>query len=150
MLISLYSSVSRGYDFMTEKQKIEVERMRRNGIAYSRIAVLTGLSRNTVKSYCRRLNFKSDEERLEEKDICLQCGKTIVQREKVKRRKFCCTQCKTDWWKAHPDNVNRKANYELRCASCGKDFVSYGNKNRKYCCHECYINARFKGMINDG
>lgn len=134
---------------MTEKQKIEVERMRRNGIAYSRIAVITGLSRNTIKSYCRRLNFKSEEERPEEKDICLQCGKAIVQREKVKRRKFCCTQCKTDWWKAHPDNVNRKANYELHCASCGKDFVSYGNKNRKYCCHECYINARFKGIISN-
>lgn len=133
---------------MTEKQRAEVERTRRNGISYSRIAEPVGLSRNTVKSYCRRLNFKPQERPAEKKDICPQCGNYIIQREKIRRRRFCCAKCKAEWWKAHPEKVNRKANYELRCASCGKDFVSYGNKNRKYCCHECYRNARFKGIVS--
>ena len=43
------------------------------------------------------------------------------------------------------DLVNRKANYECTCEKCGKKFISYGNKDRKYCCHECYIEDRFGG-----
>lgn len=31
------------------------------------------------------------------------------------------------------------------CAECGKPFTAYGNSKRKYCCHTCYIAARFKG-----
>ncbi|RXM53885.1 RNA polymerase subunit sigma-70, partial [Clostridium tetani] len=26
---------------------------------------------------------------------------------------------------------------------CGKEFSAYGNKNRKYCSHNCYIRDRF-------
>lgn len=26
---------------------------------------------------------------------------------------------------------------------CGKAFVAYGNKDRKYCSHDCYIRDRF-------
>ena len=29
------------------------------------------------------------------------------------------------------------------CKNCGVMFTVYGNKHRKYCCHECYINDRF-------
>ena len=32
-----------------------------------------------------------------------------------------------------------------KCEKCGKKFISYGNKDRKYCCHECYIEDRFGG-----
>lgn len=31
------------------------------------------------------------------------------------------------------------------CPSCGREFTAYGNAGRKYCCHPCYIAARFKG-----
>ena len=29
------------------------------------------------------------------------------------------------------------------CEQCGKSFISYGNKNRKYCGRECYFRHRF-------
>jgi hypothetical protein len=38
----------------------------------------------------------------------------------------------------------KKAYYFQFCQFCGAEFAAYGNCNRKYCSHECYINARFK------
>ena len=134
---------------MTDRQKNEIVRMRQNGAKYSKISDVLGISINTVKSYCRRNKVQLKETKTGSGNFCKNCGKNIIQREKVKKRKFCCPECKTEWWNSHPEAVNRKANYELRCLSCGKGFVSYGNKGRKYCSHECYINARFKDLTID-
>ena len=41
--------------------------------------------------------------------------------------------------------VKRKAIYEYTCPTCGSAFTAYGNRHRKYCCHECYIADRFGG-----
>ncbi len=131
--------------YMTEKQKSEIVRMRQNGTAYKNISELLGISINTVKSYCNRNKIKKVVTANVDGNCCLYCGKPIIQREKVKKRKFCCDSCRTAWWNSHPEAVDRKANYELRCAFCGKSFISYGNKNRKYCSHQCYISARFNG-----
>ena len=38
--------------------------------------------------------------------------------------------------------INKKAYYTLVCEECGKEFVSYGNNRRKYCCRTCYLIAR--------
>ena len=46
--------------------------------------------------------------------------------------------------KSHQDLVNKKAYYHLTCQRCGKEFNSYGNKNRKYCSRECYAETRRK------
>ena len=37
----------------------------------------------------------------------------------------------------------REGSYTLVCEQCGKPFISYGNKNRKYCGRECYFRHRF-------
>ena len=37
----------------------------------------------------------------------------------------------------------KEASYTLVCEQCGKPFISYGNKNRKYCGRECYFRHRF-------
>ena len=129
--------------YMTEKQKSEVLRMRRSGVPYKEISALLGVSMNTVKSYCVRNKIHKDVATEVQTDTCPNCGKPIIQREKIKKKKFCCSKCRTEWWNAHPEAVSRKANYTLRCACCGKDFVSYGNKNRKYCSNGCYITARY-------
>lgn len=129
---------------MTEQQKKIVENMRKNGASYREIAEATNISINTIKSYCKRNNILKTETKTETDYACLNCGGKIVQREKVKKRKFCCDKCKTQWWNSHPEAVRRRANYEMKCTFCGKSFIAYGNKNRKYCSHSCYINARFK------
>lgn len=60
-----------------------------------------------------------------------------------------------DWFSAFVEECCEvdavwKANYECICEYCGKTFLSYGNKNRKYCSHSCYINDRFGGGEDAG
>jgi hypothetical protein len=76
---------------------------------------------------------------------CKQCGKLIKIIPKRKPKIFCSDECRAEWWNTHPENVQRKAVYHFTCAHCGKPFTAYGNKGRKYCCHQCYIADRFGG-----
>lgn len=126
---------------MNEMQKSQITALRKKGCGYIRIANELELSENTVKSYCRRYGLSV--ENLENMVFCRNCGAAIVNTEKWKPRQFCSDLCRTVWWKAHPDEVNRKATYAFVCAGCGKEFVAYGNKSRKYCCHACYTKSRF-------
>nr|CDL66842.1 unnamed protein product [uncultured bacterium] len=76
---------------------------------------------------------------------CCICGNPITQPKTGRPRRFCCEKCRREWWKAHPEAVKKseKASYTLVCEQCGKPFISYGNKNRKYCGRECYFRHRF-------
>jgi len=137
---------------LTPYQKEHIQRLRNEGKGYKRIAALLGLSDNTVKSFCRRNNLdgvteQKSENKVENKKsspFCKNCGKPIEIRQGVKPRKFCCDECRLSWWNRHADQVSKKAIYHLECAGCRKAFDSYGNKKRKYCTHDCYINTRFK------
>lgn len=134
---------------MNEKQKSEIVQMRRLGISFSKISEATGISRNTIKSYCQRHSVAVGSE-LDKLDTpcCKQCGKKLQFVKGKKKMKFCSKECRTKWWNSHLDEVNRKAIYNYTCAGCGKAFTAYGNNKRKYCSHSCYINARFK--VGDG
>lgn len=134
---------------MTNEEKISVGKLRDKGYSYSKVALELGLSVNTIKAYCKRhglggvadalTKMKSDEK------PCQCCGKPVSQSMGRKEKRFCSTYCRNKWWNAHLDQVNRKANYEFECAYCKSPFISYGNKNRKYCSHKCYIADRFGG-----
>ena len=63
---------------------------------------------------------------------CRNCGGESIQMPKVRSKLFCCKECRMDWWKAHPETLDRKANYEYICEHCDKRFISYGNDHRKY------------------
>ena len=41
--------------------------------------------------------------------------------------------------------IESYAHYNLTCEYCGKEFESYGNKNRKYCSRACYVASRQAG-----
>lgn len=92
-------------------------------------------------------NVKAADNRRIELDagFCLQCGALLTQTPGRKRVKFCSDNCRTAWWNAHPEKVNRRAIYHFTCAHCGKPFTAYGNAKRKYCSHACYIADRYKG-----
>ena len=128
---------------MTDFQAKQIRELRLRGAGYKSIASAVGLSRDTVRNYCKShgldgyasalvLNVK---EQIESGTACLCCGK----------RKFCSDKCRREWWAAHPEAIKRKetAYYEATCACCGKTFRSYGNKNRRYCSHACYVQDRF-------
>ena len=135
---------------MNNLQKYRILLLRANGESYNIIADALGLSVNTVKSYCRRNNITCNTSTSTPKNssnqaFCRQCGKELPQIPHKKPMKFCSDECRVKWWNAHPDKVNKKAIYTFTCAYCQKIFTSYGNSNRKYCSHNCYINGRFKG-----
>lgn len=135
---------------MTDNEKALIEKYRNDGISYSQIAGLTGISINSIKTYCRRHNIgghSASVTAVESTDFhtCECCGQPVKQTAGRKLKRFCSDKCRMTWWNAHQDQVKRKAIYEFTCAYCGKQFVSYGNANRKYCSHSCYIEDRFGG-----
>jgi len=132
---------------MTEEQKKKVSDLRRAGIGYTETARLAGVSRDAVRSFCRRNGLAGEMAGTGQPTDgqCRECGKPLQQTEGVKRRVFCCKECREKWWHRHPEQIRQKAVYSFTCAGCGRPFTVYGDSRRKYCSHGCYINARFKG-----
>ena len=127
------------------KQEIEaLNLMRSHDKSAADIAIALGLSVNTVRSYIRRHPPKDAVQ-----VGCRQCGKPVMQHKGRKAKYFCSDRCRNAWWNAHPEKVQRKAYYRLTCQFCGKEFVSYGNKNRKYCSRLCYADARRSRSVPD-
>ena len=121
-------------DLMTNEQREKIITLRHQNFGYTAIA--NGLAGEKAKSHS-----------LAEvpTQLCLNCGKVLIQLSGRKQKKFCCQECRTAWWNAHPEAVKQKAIYSFTCPKCGKEFTAYGNAKRKYCSHSCYIAARYKG-----
>lgn len=118
---------------MRTQDRIAIKNMRLDGRSASDIAIALRLSPNTVRSHIRR------HPEIPNTRHCSACGKPVLQTKGRREKKFCSDVCRMAWWNSHPEDVNRKAYYSLVCNYCGKEFESYGNKNRKYCCRECYL-----------
>lgn len=121
---------------MKLQDKIAINNMRIEGYAPSTIAAILGLSAGTVRSHISR------HPDIPNTKLCKNCGKPVLQSVVRREKKFCTDSCRMAWWNTHQDTVNRKAYYTLTCEHCGKEFESYGNKNRKYCCRTCYVASR--------
>ena len=144
---------AKGCDGMTEFQAEQIGNLRRQGVGYRSIGTIVGLSRDIVRNYCKSRGldgYANDltvnmQERMSQGKACWCCGREIRQPHTGRRRKFCTEKCRRDWWAAHPEagKHSETASYHLTCAYCGKAFISYGNKTRKYCSHHCYIRDRF-------
>lgn len=130
---------------MTTDEKSRISEMRQQGCTYAKIAEMLLIPESTIKTYCRRTRIAGDAGEI--KAVCKQCGQPITVKAKCKPRQFCSDKCRTTRWFAN-HSTRPKTEYHLTCACCGKAFVSIGNKARKYCSHECYISARFKGGGN--
>ncbi len=138
---------------MTETQKKQIVRMRKKGRGYKTIASAVGLSRDIVRTFCKKRHMSgfgeafvlNDREKADEYKRCLNCYGHIRQPKKGRPKKFCSEECRRDWWKQHPEEIKKRetALYRIKCAYCGMDFIAYGNKGRKYCGHPCYIYDRF-------
>jgi len=134
--------------------------MRIKGEGYRSIASHLGLTRDTVRNFCRQNSLSgyaavvaiNVQEQIETGYACMFCGKKIIQHKSGRRKKFCSDICRREWWKRHPEKVDKKdsAIYKVTCSRCGKEFESYGNENRKYCSHNCYIKDRFYTEEQDG
>ncbi len=139
---------------MTEEQKHQINEMRRHGCTYRHIADTLSLKEGAVKSYCLRAIKRGLLVIPEstEKTFCKECGVSIEQIPKRKKRIFCSSLCRSKWWNAHLYLVRRSPNttHHFSCQHCGKDFTAYANPRRKYCSHQCYIQDRYYREDCDG
>lgn len=113
--------------------------MRRQGCSYQEIARQLILSPNTVKSVCRRSDLQSPTPEMSTLDTCKNCGASLPPGYRGRKRTFCSDKCRYAWW----NQSRRKQPYRLTCYCCGRPFISYGNRKRKFCSRECYILSRY-------
>lgn len=140
---------------LTDEQKKKITELRLQGLGYETIAkqLGDGVKKASVRYFCRSrglvgtpdliaLNFDVHREN---PVYCKQCGARLVRNRYSGVKLFCNEKCRREWWKEHPrDNeATRKKPIRLTCEYCKDKFISYGQPNRKYCCHDCYIKARF-------
>ena len=141
---------------MLVEMKNQIILLRRHGMKPRQIAQYTGAPVSSAWSICQAEELKSvpaDEELLEkiEKHMaCAYCGEGIVQQSTGRPRRFCSDQCRRAYWKAHREELRQdpKSIYTKMCPYCGKTFEVYGDRKRKYCCHEHYILDHFGNHIN--
>ena len=131
---------------MKPEMKNQLKQMRKEGYGYKRIAKELKLTLSVVRYAC----IKMGEEDLLE-GHCEKCGLKIKSIKGKKRKRFCSNRCRWDWWNKHQKEVDKKAFYTHVCKWCNKEFTTYGNKNRVYCSHDCYIKFKLnKGEVNHG
>ena len=143
---------------MNEYQKKKICELRTMGFGYKAIANELELSRDVIRNFCKKNKLNGPLANMDdsirktalENTLCLNCGLPLKQNKRGKARKFCSDECRRKWWKENADKGHHKetALYKSTCAYCGIEFESYGNKNRKYCSHECYTKDRFGGKEN--
>lgn len=144
---------------MLQEDKEKILKMRIQGLGYKAIALALGISRDSVKSYCKRNSLSSPpedvklslEENIDQVIGCTNCNNPIKQKHRGRSRRFCSDECRRKWWNKNQDKRNRKetAVYKYTCGNCGKEFSCYGNKKRKFCSHKCFIEYRFGGVEED-
>ena len=137
---------------MTEIQGMQILSLRKQGLGYKKIASIVNVSRDSVRSYCkcRGLNGYLSREFDFEKEVklgnvCSFCGGKINKSVTGRPKRFCSDACRRNYWKGHREEIkkNPSAIYIRECRYCNEIFETYGNKTRKFCCHEHYIKYRF-------
>ncbi len=145
---------------MNEVEKQQIHDLRLKGIGYKAIAAILGISRDSIRGYCKRNGLAGDsqavslnvKEQINQHLICACCSKPLVKNLRGRSKRFCSEECRRRWWNENRDKRNKKesAIYKYICPNCNKEFSCYGNRNRKYCSHNCYIKSRFWKEDEDG
>lgn len=138
---------------ITVLQEEQIRQLRFQGAGYKSIASQLHLTRDAVRNYCKTHNLSGYREavqmnirRMQEDDtVCTYCGAKLIQPYTGRRKRFCNASCRRKWWNQNRDKIKEspEAIYVFTCKCCGKEFTAYGNKNRTYCSHACYISDRF-------
>jgi endogenous inhibitor of DNA gyrase (YacG/DUF329 family) len=133
---------------MTDEQRQKIKILRYQGFGYKKIANDVGLSRDSVRGYCRRngldgcgTELVAEYHKVMKEEfisiLCLNCGSEIKQTSLGRKKKYCSMSCKQEWERIH------RRSYTLICEYCGKEFKSLGVNGRKFCSQDCYQRDRF-------
>lgn len=108
---------------------IKLDQLILDGFSNNEISKELNISTNTIKS--RRAKLKSSSYNTR---VCIQCGKLFPESSKGRHKNFCSDKCRFIYW-----NVRKRGIEIIRiCENCGKQFVSKGNPNKRYCSRKCY------------
>lgn len=132
----------RGVILLTETEKRKITNLRKRGFSGIQIAEKLKIDGISVSIFLSRSGQKAP--------VCEMCGKKLVPDIRKKTRRFCSDRCRMKWWNAHPELLKHRKEYAIVCAGCGKEFVSPGRKNRKYCSRECFFTSMRKETRNGG
>lgn len=140
---------------MDHEKAVEIILLRAEHKSYGEIAERTGLSVNTVKSYCLRHDLgdnrikgplSSRNERLKPKNepvplvgYCRDCG-SVFKQNRFGTKKYCSKLCQGRWLRKHGNGKYKKV-----CPVCHKEFPVFDEtrKPRIYCSLDCYRTARY-------
>ena len=131
---------------MNQQQRELILKLRAQGMSYGKIAAAVGLSANTVKSFCRRNptdSLPAKTVAVARPERCPQCNSLLEQTSGHRQKRFCSEKCRRLWWAAHPEQMNRNTFYPVICRQCGKSFLQYGTRLRKFCSRACYLEHRY-------
>lgn len=87
---------------MTEQNLEQIKTLRQHNYSYRFIGEVLSIPLNTVKSACRRNNFKAEGPRKTKSEkqsapLCKYCH--CLMKDGRKDRVFCSDKCRTAWWK---------------------------------------------------
>jgi endogenous inhibitor of DNA gyrase (YacG/DUF329 family) len=141
---------------MQEELKEQILILRKAGMKPRKIAQYTSAPVSSTWTLCKESGMDTlptDDELLDKissHEACAYCGHSITQPATGRPRFFCSDACRRAYWKLHRPELkkNPESIYTKVCPYCGKTFQVYGNKKRKYCCHEHYVLARFGSTNN--
>ncbi len=124
---------------MTEQQIATVVQLRLEGNSSSTIAEATGISVNTIKSYCSRHGIPAPQR----VRTCLLCQATITSAER-----FCSDACRMAWYESHQ---GKEPELLRVCKACGAVF-ELRQQNQEYCSKQCFYTDRYhqKSKVDEG
>ena len=127
---------------MTNETKDTISSLLAQGYGYRKISIETGISINSIKSWCRRHPIQTHSQ-----SACKYCGSPLHQTPGKRQRRFCSDQCRLQWWKEHPEARIHRAEYRHVCRFCGKEF-SNDRVTASYCGRLCFAKARMRVTLN--
>ena len=74
--------------------------------------------------------------------ICLNCGKQVLQSGSGRPRRFCCVECRVEYWNTHRDVKRRASCEKMMCPICGRIFYDDKAHHRRYCSISCSNRGR--------
>ena len=117
---------------MTTEEITKITKLRDEGKSITEISLITGINRNTVKSYLQR------KTNAVAKAHCKNCGVEFDPLVGNRIKRFCSDKCRMAWWKANKKLLNRNMQVRI-CRNCGANFMAYKSKNTAFCSRKCYL-----------
>ena len=128
---------------MNKHVKSQIINLHCQGVRYVDISRQLKIPVSTIKSFV--YSHQADVEAgMANIPTCPNCGAPVPKMH-FKPRRFCSDRCRVLYWKEHQDELKHTTMVPITCTNCHGTFMDYAGRNRRYCSHSCYIQARYGG-----